>query len=122
MDREGYLDYVDRVLGALDHTRLQYEYYRKAKQKRGLATLYRESDGSYIVSYSLCSRVDKFDRNIGLFKALTREDYIRIIPKNDGVVIDMLKNAVPPHSLKPLVLKMVGKAAYYAASNNNNCT
>ena len=119
-ERQIYIEDCANYVNTFPAKRLQFEYYRKAKQKRGVVVLYQDNAGNQYISYSLCSKQDEFDRCIGLAKALEREDQICISKFEGNVYASCAKDATVPQSLVPLVRKMLDKAAYYATRNKNS--
>lgn len=98
-------DYVDRcrtnVNRLLSPGRGFYQYIRdKRGRAKGVITLYKQ-EGELKIGWSLCNKLDQFNKLVGLNKALER-----------SINVDDVLSRPPeiPHTVKPLFERMLNRA------------
>lgn len=81
---------------------LKYERDKHGRQV-GVVIAYRDTEGRVKIGWSRChTKLEKFDRHIGINKAISRAKFWKEIDERDA-----------PHPLRPEVSEMLSRAGRY---------
>lgn len=98
----------------IKNQKMIWEYVRDRKNRKvGVVIAYRTGEGNIMLGWSLCDKKDRFDRIIGLNKAIIRAKYLDLFQKVGNRIWSHNMTDNVPHSVTDTFISVSERAKRY---------